>query len=129
VRERQNFWETLDEIEPGALARLAGLVRDRKWEIIFLTSRPETKGTARSCNRTAGSRRTAFRRHRCSSCTHRAGKIAAALQLDVIIDDRPENCLDVAIDSAARAILVWRSDEDKCRPAPAARHRRREFDR
>ena len=74
VRERQNFWETLDEIEPGALARLAGLVRDRKWEIIFLTSRPETKGTARSCNRTAGSRRTAFRRHRCLSCTHRAGR-------------------------------------------------------
>ena len=58
------------------------------------------------------------------------GKIAAALQLDVIIDDRPENCLDVAIDSAARAILVWRSDEDKVpTSALTARHRRREFDR
>ena len=29
------------------------------------------------------------------------------------MDDRPENCLDVAIDSAARAILVWRGQADK----------------
>ena len=31
---------------------------------------------------------------------------------DVLVDDRPENCLDVAIDSAARAILVWRGTEE-----------------
>ena len=28
----------------------------------------------------------------------------------MIVDDRPENCLDVAVDSSARAILVWRAD-------------------
>ena len=39
------------------------------------------------------------------------GKIASALALDALVDDRPENCLDVAIDSQARAILVWRGDE------------------
>src|SRR5262245_17741142 len=41
---RVNFWETLDEIEPGALARLHRLVNERRWELIFLTSRPETRG-------------------------------------------------------------------------------------
>src|SRR4051812_41433672 len=41
---RVNFWESLAEIEPGALARLSRLARDRRWEIIFLTSRPETRG-------------------------------------------------------------------------------------
>jgi hypothetical protein len=30
----------------------------------------------------------------------------------VLVDDRPENCLDIAIDSTARAILVWRGGED-----------------
>src|SRR5690606_12455321 len=40
------------------------------------------------------------------------GKIAASLALDVLVDDRPENCLDIAIDSKARAILVWRGGED-----------------
>src|SRR5262245_25620239 len=44
VAARHNFWETLDEIEPGALARLWHLVQTRKWELIFLTSRPETVG-------------------------------------------------------------------------------------
>ena len=40
------------------------------------------------------------------------------MALDVLVDDRPENCLDVAIDSAARAILVWRGEEEKI-PASA----------
>ena len=30
----------------------------------------------------------------------------------MLVDDRPENCLDIAIDSTARAILVWRGGED-----------------
>src|SRR4249920_2326683 len=41
---KENFWETLDEIEPGALARLSLLARERRWEVIFLTSRPESAG-------------------------------------------------------------------------------------
>ena len=44
VCARENFWETLDEIEPGSLARLYQLVRTHRWELIFLTSRPETHG-------------------------------------------------------------------------------------
>jgi hypothetical protein len=40
------------------------------------------------------------------------GVIAAALELDVVVDDRPENCLDVVSDSTARAILTWRRTAD-----------------
>jgi hypothetical protein len=36
------------------------------------------------------------------------------------VDDRPENCLDVVVDSKARAILVWREDEKQL-PAAAKR--------
>src|SRR5450432_1453150 len=36
VCARVNFWETLDEIEPGVLARLFRLMQERRWEIIFL---------------------------------------------------------------------------------------------
>jgi len=39
------------------------------------------------------------------------GKIATALQVDVVIDDRVESCVDVAVDSQARPILVWRASE------------------
>src|SRR5918994_1494736 len=29
-----NFWETLEEIESGSLARLSRMARERKWEVI-----------------------------------------------------------------------------------------------
>ena len=48
------------------------------------------------------------------------GRIAAALALDVVVDDRPENCLDIAVDSKARAILVWRDGQNQL---PAATQR------
>jgi hypothetical protein len=48
------------------------------------------------------------------------GRIAAALGLDIVVDDRPENCLDVVVDSKARAILVWREDEKQL-PSAARR--------
>ena len=44
----------------------------------------------------------------------------AGLELDVVVDDRPENCLDIAIDSKARAILIWRGDQNAV-PASARR--------
>ena len=45
------------------------------------------------------------------------GRIAAALDLHVVVDDCPENCLDVVMDSKARAILVSRETQNV---APAA---------
>ena len=118
VCERENFWETLDEIEPGALTRLARLVRDRRWEIIFLTSRPETTGDSAQTQSHRWLVAHGFASPSVFVVHGSRGKIAAALNLDVVVDDRPENCLDVAIDSAARAVLVWRGDEDKV-PASA----------
>jgi hypothetical protein len=48
------------------------------------------------------------------------GKLADALALDVMIDDHPSHCLDVATDSKTRPILVWREDPAGA-PAAAAR--------
>jgi hypothetical protein len=36
------------------------------------------------------------------------GRVASALSLDVVLDDRPENCLDVITDSKAKPLLIWR---------------------
>src|SRR5437899_8819362 len=40
----ENFWETLAELEPGVIQRLAGIATERRWEVIFLTKRPPTAG-------------------------------------------------------------------------------------
>jgi len=107
-----NFWETLDEIEPGALARLSRLTRERRWEVIFLTSRPETKGDTAQLQSHRWLAAKGFELPSIFVVHGSRGRIAASLQLDVLVDDRPENCLDIAIDSSARAILVWRAGED-----------------
>ena len=44
VEAIDNFWETLTEIEPGAVARLAAVATERKWEVLFLTKRPASAG-------------------------------------------------------------------------------------
>jgi hypothetical protein len=112
VCAKQNFWESLAEIEPGALARLYAVAQERKWEIIFLTSRPESAGD----NAQAQSHRWlvahGFLTPSIFVVHGTRGKIASALALDVFVDDRPENCLDISIDSSARPILVWRGQEE-----------------
>lgn len=113
VCAHENFWETLDEIEPGALARLYRLVQEHRWELIFLTSRPETRGDTAQAQSHRWLARQGYQQPSVFVVHGSRGKIAASLALDVIVDDRAENCLDVAIDSTARAILLWRGEEGK----------------
>src|SRR3989454_5089886 len=44
VESIENFWLTLEELEPGVIQRLAAIAAERRWEIIFLTKRPPTVG-------------------------------------------------------------------------------------
>ena len=39
-----DFWESLKEIEPGMIRRLAELADERRWEMLFVTSRPRSAG-------------------------------------------------------------------------------------
>lgn len=113
VCDQVNFWETLDEIEDGALARLYHLVVERRWELIFVTSRPETRGDTAQAQSYRWLKSKGYETPSVFVVHGSRGKIASALALDVVVDDRPENCLDVSIDSLARPILVWRGEEGK----------------
>jgi beta-phosphoglucomutase-like phosphatase (HAD superfamily) len=106
-----NFWETLKEIEPGAIARLANLATEHRWEIIFLTKRPATAGATSQVQSQRWLSANGFRMPSVFVVQGSRGRIAAALGLDLVVDDRPENCLDVVVDSRARSILVWRDDQ------------------
>lgn len=113
ICDQQNWWESLDEIERGSLARLYRLVTDRKWELLFVTSRPETRGDTAQAQSYRWLAAQGFKTPSIFVVHGSRGRLASALALDVLVDDRPENCLDVALESAARPILVWRGDEDK----------------
>jgi hypothetical protein len=116
----ENFWESLDEIEPGIIRRLATLASDRRWEIIFLTKRPSSAGATAQVQTQRWLESKGFRLPSVYVVQGNRGRIAAAFDLDFVIDDRPENCLDVVVDSKARTILVWRGDEKQL-PAAARR--------
>jgi hypothetical protein len=104
----ENFWETLGEHEPGAIKRLFALAEERRWEVMFITSRPHSAGVTVQRQSQRWLQRLGFDMPSCFVVHGSRGRIAEALRLDFVVDDRPENCLDVVLESKAGAIMVWR---------------------
>lgn len=121
VRGLDNFWTTLDEIEPGAVAQLAAVASLHGWEVIFLTRRPATTGDTCQMQSQRWLAAHGFEFPSVYVMNGSRGKLADALRLDAVIDDRPENCLDVAADSKARPILVSRRDSVGASPGVSGR--------
>lgn len=107
VKKIENFWTKLPELEPGIIARIAKTASERRWEIIFLTTRPSTAGELTQLQSQRWLDAHGFRYPSVMVVQRSRGKIADALQLDAFVDDRPENCLDIAVESKAKVILVW----------------------
>jgi hypothetical protein len=110
VRTVENFWNGLPEIEPGIVARIAEVRAKRRWEVIFLTTRPPVAGEITQIQSQRWLEAHGFPLPSVFVVQRSRGKIADALHLDAVVDDRPENCLDVAVESKARPILIWPAD-------------------
>jgi hypothetical protein len=120
VQSIDNFWETLPETEPGVVKRLAAMAGQLRWEVMFLTRRPQTLGRTSQLQTQRWLESKGFALPSVFVVHRSRGRIAEALGLDLVVDDRPENCLDVVVDSKARAVLVWRDGQE---PVPAAARR------
>jgi len=121
VATLDDFWTSLGEVEPGAVAQLATAARTLRWEVIFLTQRPSSSaGETTQVQSQRWLQAHGFELPSVMVMRGSRGKVATAFALDALIDDRPENCLDVVTDSKARAILVWRDAEGQL-PATAQR--------
>lgn len=107
----KNFWTTLNEMEPDVVRRIASLAAERRWDVLFITTRPTATGATTQVQSQEWLAAHGFERPSVYVIQGSRGRVAAALQLDVVVDDRPENCLDVALESAARAILIWPEDQ------------------
>jgi uncharacterized HAD superfamily protein len=110
VKGIDNFWMTLPELEPGIIARIAKTASDRRWEVIFLTTRPASAGALVQLQSQQWLDAHGFPYPSVFVVQRSRGRIADALQLDAFVDDRPENCLDIAVESTAKVILVWHGD-------------------
>jgi hypothetical protein len=117
VRAIENFWESLDELEPGAVARLWTTSQEGRWEVIFLTKRPETAGRTSQLQSQLWLQRHGFPMPSVFVVQGSRGRIAAALDLDFVVDDTPENCVDVVAESRAKAILISPEPDDRIVPS------------
>jgi hypothetical protein len=108
VRGIENFWGSLNEIEPGAVARVAQAAANHGWDVLFITTRPSCAGETTQIQSQRWLQAHGFELPSVYVVSGSRGRIAGALGLDVVLDDRPENCLDVATDSNAKPFLVWR---------------------
>src|SRR4051812_23178754 len=107
VKKIDNFWVSLPELEPGIIARIAKTSVERRWEVIFLTTRPATAGELVQMQSQRWLEAHGFQYPSVYVVQRSRGKIADALHLDAFVDDRPENCLDIAVESKAKVLLIW----------------------
>jgi len=107
VLKQRNFWTTLDEMADGVVGRIQQLADDRRWEVLFITTRPTAAGATTQAQSQEWLAAKGFRHPSVYVFKGSRGKVASALDLDAVVDDRPENCLDVATESHAKAVLVW----------------------
>ena len=122
VRDTRNFWETLDECEPGMVRRVQKLAHELRWDVLFVTQRPGTAGRTQQLQTQHWLKRRGFEYPAVYTTIGSRGAIAAALTLDAHIDDRLQNCIDVATESKAWPILVWRDAESFDRIGAGARN-------
>ena len=119
VTSLENFWTSLGEVEPGAVAQLSTVARTLRWEVIFLTQRPPSAGDTTQVQSQRWLQTHGFDLPSVMVMRGSRGKVAEAFMLDALIDDRTENCLDVLSDSKAKPILVWRPGLTRIPPAIA----------
>ena len=81
--------------------------------VLFVTQRPQTRGAPVQKQTQLWLRRHGFDFPSVYTTRGSRGAIALALNLDVVVDDRFEGCVDVASESSARPIFVWREPDGR----------------
>lgn len=118
-----NWWVGLLAYEPDQVSRLYAEARRGRWEVFFLTSRPASAGDSVQLQTQVWLERLGFFLPSVLTTPAGArGEVARSLRLDLAIDDRLINCMEIISASSAKALLMARgAAEDKLREGAEAR--------
>jgi len=111
IEATPDFWVSLKPLEDGVLHRLHRLSEEHRWEVFFITQRPATAGKTVQAQTHRWLVNHGYPTPNVIPLSGGRGKAASALKLDYLIDDTPQNCVDVLSDSATRAILLVRDGD------------------
>jgi FMN phosphatase YigB (HAD superfamily) len=106
IEATPNFWTTLRPLDEGAVRRIHELMLRHRWEVFFITQRPFTAGETVQRQTQRWLVAQGFDLPSVLVLHGSRGSAAAALRLDYHVDDRPQNCIDVTVDSEAKTILI-----------------------
>ena len=104
-----NWWLDVPAYEADQISRLYGESRRGRWEIFFMTSRPASAGDTVQLQTQVWLEKYGF--YLPSVLTAPAGargELARSLRLDLTIDDRMVNCLEIISASNSKALMVLR---------------------
>lgn len=109
VSAASNWWLDVPAYEPGQIERLYAQVRRARWEVFFMTSRPPSAGDSVQLQTQVWLERYGFYLPSVLTTPSGArGELARALRLDLALDDRLVNCLEVISASNAKAVMILR---------------------
>ena len=123
VAGMSNWWLDVPAYEPIEIARLYKEARRCRWEVFFITSRPASAGDTVQLQTQAWLERFGFYLPAVLTAPAGArGELARSLRLDLTLDDRMVNCLEIISASNSKAVMVLRGNgEPGAREAAEAR--------
>ena len=115
------WWLQLEAYEPEQVERLYRVSRERRWEVYFMTTRPSSAGETTQFQTQWWLETNGFPMPSVLTVPGSRGDAANALKLDITVDDRLTNCVDIIAASRSKAVLLLRRDDQTVRTQALAR--------
>jgi hypothetical protein len=121
ISRTSQWWLQLEAYEPDQIQRLYRTSRERRWEVYFMTTRPSSAGETTQFQTQWWLESNGFPLPSVLTVPGSRGDAANALKLDIAVDDRLTNCVDIIAASRAKAIQLLRRDDPTVRDQALAR--------
>lgn len=115
------WWLQLEPYEPEEIGRLYKVSRERRWEVYFMTTRPSSAGETTQFQTQWWLESHGFPMPAVLTVPGSRGDAANALKLDIAVDDRLTNCVDIIAASRSKALMLLRRDDQTVRDQAMAR--------
>lgn len=121
ISRTPQWWLQLEPYEPEQIERMYRTSRERRWEVYFMTTRPSSAGETTQFQTQWWLESHRFPMPAVLTVPGSRGDAANALKLDITVDDRLTNCVDIIAASRSKAVLVLRHDDTTVRDQALAR--------
>jgi len=111
ISRTPQWWLQLEAYEPEQIERIYRTSRERRWEVYFMTTRPSSAGETTQFQTQWWLEAHRFPMPAVLTVPGSRGEAANALKLDITVDDRLTNCVDIIAASRSKAILVLRRED------------------